>query len=155
MAKSIPYFPFYAQDWLENEVIFDMSLEEEGAYIRLLASMWSRGGSIPDKVQFCCNVLRCKPSKWKKIKAVLIENGCIFEREGRLFNPRLSEELKLFSEKNAKKSEKKKEYWREKLKEIFGYEDDIFKLLNILFTTKNHIGCFLNKVWIAFKLIII
>jgi len=58
MAKTAPFFPFYVDDWLEDEAIFDIGLECEGAYIRLLAAMWKRGGSIPDKQNWCCNILR-------------------------------------------------------------------------------------------------
>jgi len=40
MAKTAPYFPFYVDDWLDSDEVFDMGLECEGAYCRLLAIMW-------------------------------------------------------------------------------------------------------------------
>lgn len=41
-----PAFQFYAGDWLSSQRVALMSLEEEGAYIRLLAFCWQHG-SIP------------------------------------------------------------------------------------------------------------
>lgn len=45
--KPPPAFQFYAADWLADANVQLMTLEEEGAYIRLLAYCW-REGSIPD-----------------------------------------------------------------------------------------------------------
>lgn len=42
-----PAFQFYASDYLSSSKVQKMSLEEEGAYIRLLAYSW-QDGSIPD-----------------------------------------------------------------------------------------------------------
>ena len=39
---SLPHFPFYASDWLAGTI--DMSAEERGAYIQLLALSWDRDG---------------------------------------------------------------------------------------------------------------
>lgn len=44
--KSSPCFQFYAADYLADENVVLMTLEEEGAYIRALAYCW-REGSIP------------------------------------------------------------------------------------------------------------
>lgn len=44
--KSPPAFQFYAADWLADENVTMMTLEEEGAYVRALAYCW-REGSIP------------------------------------------------------------------------------------------------------------
>lgn len=44
--KAPPAFQFYAADYLADEQVQLMSLEEEGVYIRLLAYCW-REGSIP------------------------------------------------------------------------------------------------------------
>lgn len=45
MNKS-PAFQFYPSDWLGSQRVSLMTLEEEGAYIRLLAYCW-RHGSLP------------------------------------------------------------------------------------------------------------
>ncbi len=85
MATS--YFKFYPDDWLDSDSIFEMTLEEEGAYIRLLAAMWKLGGSIADSQKRICNILRCRPAKWKKIRAALVDEfGVIKSIDGRLVN---------------------------------------------------------------------
>lgn len=37
----LPYFKFYAADWLSG--VLGLTLEEQGAYIRLLAWSWEKG----------------------------------------------------------------------------------------------------------------
>lgn len=47
MANSTrPWFPFNARDWLCDEQVMLMSLETQGAYVRLLCLQWENG-SIP------------------------------------------------------------------------------------------------------------
>src|SRR5215471_18539601 len=44
-----PAFQFYAKDWLSSKKIVTMTLEEEGAYIHLLAHCWdSQDCTLPD-----------------------------------------------------------------------------------------------------------
>jgi len=116
MANSAPYFPFYADDWLDDERIFDMSLECEGAYIRILAAMWKRDGMLPDKENLCCNILRCRPAKWKKIRKTLLDSGVIQLENERLFNERLTQELQLFNEKSKKNVENANKRWSKETK---------------------------------------
>ena len=112
MSKSSPYFPFYPTDWLDSHQIFNYTLEQEGAYIRLLSAAWKMGGGLPDNDRWICNVLRCKPSQWKRIKAVLFaEDGAFYLENDQWFNPRLSEELKLFRQKSQKNVENANKRW--------------------------------------------
>ncbi len=81
------YFKFYPSDWLESDSIFMMTLEQDGAYIRLLAAMWKNGAVINDDPKLICNILRCSPAKWRKLRAALVEDlGVIEEKNGKLFN---------------------------------------------------------------------
>lgn len=112
MSKSSPYFPFYPTDWLDSHQIFNYTLEQEGAYIRLLSAAWKMGGGLPNNDRWICNVLRCKPSQWKRIKAVLFaEDGAFYLENEQWFNPRLSEELKLFRQKSQKNVENANKRW--------------------------------------------
>jgi len=90
-----PYFPFYAQDWLEDVRIFGLSLESEGAYIRLLAAMWVRGGSVPDDDKWLCNSLRCTKARLKAVRAALIEseNPLLTAADGVIFSVELREKF--------------------------------------------------------------
>lgn len=118
MSRTAPYFPFYPDDWLDDENIFDMGLECEGAYIRLLAAMWKRDGFIPDSPVLCCNVLRCGKSKWGKIREQLINFGVIKSIDNQLFNERLTKELQIFNKKCKKNSENANKRWSQLYKTV-------------------------------------
>lgn len=49
MTKT-PSFQFYPSDWLSSQRVQLMSLEEEGAYVRLLCYCWNHG-RIPDDME--------------------------------------------------------------------------------------------------------
>ena len=114
MAKTAPYFPFYVDDWLDSDDVFEMSLEERGAYITLLAAMWKRGGSVKDDQRLVCHILGCRPAKWKKIRAKLEGDlGVIFSENGQLFNKRLSKEFQKLCKKSQKSRESANKRWQE------------------------------------------
>lgn len=93
-----PAFQFYAAEYLADEHVQLMTLEEEGAYIRLLAFCW-REGSIPQDITALSRL--CKGASTTVLTTVVkrfkpIENG------QRLVHPRLENERK------------KQQEWREK-----------------------------------------
>lgn len=47
--NECPYFPFYARDWLTDEKVSLMTMEQVGVYITLLANNWI-SGSIPGDI---------------------------------------------------------------------------------------------------------
>ncbi len=53
-------FPFYAEEWLADEHVQSMTLEEEGAYIRALSCCW-RAGSIPSDLALLSSCARPLP----------------------------------------------------------------------------------------------
>lgn len=66
MNKS-PAFQFYAAEWLADEKVSLMTLEEEGAYIRLVAYCW-REGSIPADAEMLSRL--CKGASTTSIRVV-------------------------------------------------------------------------------------
>lgn len=93
-----PAFQFYAAEYLADEHVQLMTLEEEGAYIRLLAFCW-REGSIPKAIGALSRL--CKGASTTVLTTVLkrfkpTDNG------ERLVHPRLDAERK------------KQQDWREK-----------------------------------------
>jgi uncharacterized protein YdaU (DUF1376 family) len=49
MAGKDPAMPFYVNDWLSSAKVTCMTLEQQGAYVRLLCHCWaSQNASIPD-----------------------------------------------------------------------------------------------------------
>lgn len=57
---ALPWFAFYARDWLASSTVARLTLEEEGAFIRLLAHGWEMDG-IPADRRELATLLRLKP----------------------------------------------------------------------------------------------
>lgn len=91
-----PAFQFYAKDWLSSKKIVTMTLEEEGAYIHLLAHCWdSPDCTLPDDDSELAHLSRMG-ERWfnggsVKLRACFIAHP---KKPGRLFNARLLEEQK-------------------------------------------------------------
>lgn len=56
MSQKSPAFQFYPQDYLSSARVAEMTLEEEGAYIRLLCYCWTTG-SIPADAERCARLV--------------------------------------------------------------------------------------------------
>lgn len=86
MAKD-PAFLFYSQAWLEGTA--EMTLEEKGMYIDLLANQHQKG-SLPTEPKRLCKLARCGEDEflkiWPDISFKFKQNG-----DGRLVNRRLTE----------------------------------------------------------------
>jgi|GEM_PF-6974428 len=100
MKDKSPAFQFYAADYLADEAVQLMSLEEEGAYIRLIAFCW-REGSIPADPKLLSRL--CKGASADVIEQVTQ----VFEPDpdmpGRLIHPRLEKEReKQFANREAR-----------------------------------------------------
>ena len=101
MNKS-PAFQFYAADYLADERVQLMTLEEEGAYIRLLATCW-REGSIPsDEIKLS---RLCKGANTTVVRVVA---ECFYQSPTdplRLLHKRLEAEREKQREWKSKSSE--------------------------------------------------
>lgn len=99
---SIPYFPLYVTDYEADTA--HLSLEEDGAYNRLLRLCWRTPGcSIPDDPKWIMRRLRVSPEEFDAVVALVIEEFFKSEK-GRLFSPRLREEFEKTSETFQKRS---------------------------------------------------
>jgi uncharacterized protein YdaU (DUF1376 family) len=56
MNNKSPAFQFYPQDYIASPRVAEMTLEEEGAYIRLLCYCWT-AGSIPSDPERCARLV--------------------------------------------------------------------------------------------------
>lgn len=85
MAK-LPYYPFYVDDFDQDDKVRDMEFSEIGLYILCLNEAW-RAGSLPDDFEQVAIDIRRKPSKvevlWGKVRACFVLNEA-----GRLVNPK-------------------------------------------------------------------
>ena len=85
MPKS-PAFQFYAADWLADENVELMTLEEEGAYIRALSYCWREGSLPADKEKLSRLLKGCS------MQTLTTVQGCfvVGSNDGsRLVHPRL------------------------------------------------------------------
>lgn len=99
MASS-PAFSFYAKDFLAGTAT--MSLEEVGAYVKLLAYQWD-AGSIPDSPRERTRILGCTAGQqrvvWLKLAAKFTQVGDAYQ------NPRLEEERRKQIERRQRLSD--------------------------------------------------
>lgn len=97
-----PAFQFYPNDWLSSAKVTLMSLEQQGAYMRLLAFDWT-GNGIPDDDEELAGLSLMRQG-WFKGGSVLVRRcfGPHPTRPGFLTNPRLQTERE------------KQEKWRKK-----------------------------------------
>ncbi len=95
VSNKPPAFQFYPQDYLASSRVAEMTLEEEGAYIRLLCYCWSIG-SIPSDPERC---------------AKLAGKGCTIETATnvqRAFNERSTDGQRLLHDRLEKERENQK-----------------------------------------------
>jgi len=108
MGKS-PAFQFYAAEYLADENVALMSLEEEGAYIRALAYCW-REGSIPANEEKLSRLL-----KGASTTVVRVVANCFHQSptdDQRLVHGRLEverEKQRIWKEKSAEGGKKSAE----------------------------------------------
>jgi len=93
MAKS-PAFQFYAADFLTDTA--EMTDQEVGVYIRLLAHQWVNG-SIHSDPKRLCSIATSLLDVWQHISYKFVEG-----EDGRLRNPRL-EKTRTLQEENREK----------------------------------------------------
>jgi uncharacterized protein YdaU (DUF1376 family) len=105
---ELHWFPLYVTDWLTSRSVTAMLPEQEGAYLRLLIQAWGDGSAEPrleDDARKLAAWSRLG-NRWKKLgPAVRAE---FVERDGMLFNLRLSEVWQEQQKKHATASTKAK-----------------------------------------------
>lgn len=82
MDKPI-WMPFYVADYLADT--HHLSTLQHGAYMLMLMSAWTRGGSLPADDVHLAGITRLGPLLWRKHKAVLMpffdeQDGCLVQK---------------------------------------------------------------------------
>ena len=87
---TLPYFPMYPTDFEADTS--HLTLEEDGAYNRLLRLMWMTSGcSLPDDDAWVMRRMRVDSDTFERVVRVVIDE--FFTRKaGRISNPRLAKE---------------------------------------------------------------
>jgi uncharacterized protein YdaU (DUF1376 family) len=81
----------YPDDWIAGTV--ELTLEEEGAYFRLCALVYSKGSPIPDNDRWLAGMCRVSTRRWRALRQALLEKGKIEIRNGRIHQLRCEREL--------------------------------------------------------------
>lgn len=97
MTKTSPWFKFDSSAYLIGTEA--LSLEEQGAYVRLLANMYDRDGPLPNDDEVVARMLGGNVRRWRRIKAALINAGKIKITASGIINDRAMREI---SERRAK-----------------------------------------------------
>lgn len=93
---TTPYMQFYPADYLADTMY--LSLEEHGAYLKLLMCMWRADGWLPDDDKKICMMLGITPKKWASIREG-ISSFFIYEN-GKFSQKRLLAELRATRKKS-------------------------------------------------------
>ncbi len=101
---------FYADDWLSGPM--DLSIDEEGAYIRVCALIYSKGRSIPDNERWLAGMCRVSTRRWRKLRHGLIDKGKITVMDGWIHQQRCEFELNRMAERSQKQAENVAKRWR-------------------------------------------
>jgi len=104
MNKS-PYIPFYPDSYLADTIL--LSLEDQGAYVRLWSLMWLHGGSLADDDSLIAKLLGIHVNKWRKIQSNLLahlvyDSECNLSIKGLQDCYEASERKRRVNSKNAK-----------------------------------------------------
>lgn len=96
---SLPYFPMFPTDF--EAKTSHLTLEEDGAYNRLLRLMWMTPGcSLPDDDAWIMRRMRVDADTYERVVRVVIEEFCDREN-GRVSNAKLT---RIFAESEARHS---------------------------------------------------
>jgi uncharacterized protein YdaU (DUF1376 family) len=100
-TDRLPYMPWYVDDWLSSDTITGFSVEQEGAYARLLMRAWKQPGcSLPNDDAILARFSRLG-SRWRKVGRPIID-ACFVRENGRLVNLKQREIWREVQEKSAK-----------------------------------------------------
>jgi uncharacterized protein YdaU (DUF1376 family) len=91
MADRFPWFPFYAADWRLSRSVRAMTPEQRGGYVELLCVAWDDGmaePSLPTDDASLAKLSELGPKRWAKVGPAI--RACFIERDGRIYNERLS-----------------------------------------------------------------
>lgn len=109
-----PFFQFFPKDWITKTV--GLSLEQEGAYIRLLVAARTTSDdwcSLPDDDTVLARIVGVGRRKWLTLRTSLV--GIHFHNVGgRLVHPRLLEEAEIQRERRVQATDAGKESWRKR-----------------------------------------
>lgn len=78
MPRRLPHFDFYAWDWANDERVKLLSLEEQGAFLRVLIAMWQWSAKhetvdLPNDDRFLAAQVGVDLERWQRLRTALID----------------------------------------------------------------------------------
>lgn len=100
---GLTFSKFYPGDW-RGGTLFQLTVEEEGMYIRSCAYMWDTGECIPGDDRHASRLLNVQIQRYQKLMGALIEKGKMTRGQGVIFNERVLEEISEFQRQSGHQS---------------------------------------------------
>ncbi|WP_375640817.1 DUF1376 domain-containing protein [Bartonella sp. AA168HLJHH] len=97
MSNGMPWIRFHLYDWISGTN--GMTSEQRGVYITLLVCMYEKKEPLKTDFQTLARVCHCSQKKFAAIVEYLMRNNKLVETDNGLWNTRVEEELKDFSDK--------------------------------------------------------
>lgn len=109
-STKSPAFQFYPKDFLTDSRVRYMSMTERGIYITLLSMCWTDDGLPSDLVKLAhdCGM---KAGQFQRLWDSGVLHECFYEKNGRLYNPRLDKERKIQSEYRRRQTDNANKRW--------------------------------------------
>lgn len=101
---SFPYMKFYQNEYLADTT--HLTTIEHGAYMLLLMVMWRNGGSLPNDDAKLARYAKLTAGQWARIRQTILE--FFEERDGHIFQGRLTEELEAVRQLSQRQSQNAK-----------------------------------------------
>lgn len=89
---GLTFAKFFAADW-RGGTLYQLTVDEEGMYIRSCAYMWDTGECIPGDDRLASRLLNVQIQKYQKLMGALLEKGKMTRGQGVIFNERVLEEI--------------------------------------------------------------
>ena len=107
-----PYMPFYVDDWLSSDTVESFTLEQQGAYILLLARQWKApDGKLPKDEKLLARWSRLG-ARWRTVGRPIIRK-CFVERGDGLVNPRCRALWETLKQKSRKAKDAAEIRWEQ------------------------------------------
>lgn len=106
--EKAPAFQFYPKDFLTDGRVAAMSLEECGAYIKLLCICWTES-ALPTEPKRLAQMIGCTPAAFARVWPAI--RPCFSEGDGVLRHGRLDKERQKKADFNARQKAKAERRW--------------------------------------------
>jgi uncharacterized protein YdaU (DUF1376 family) len=106
------WFPLYVDDWLASDAVDAFTLEQQGAYLRLLLRQFTAAdGTLPRDARELARISKLG-DRWRKVGAPIIAR-CFVEHGEGLVNLRCRAEWERARDKSAKAAKAGRKRWKQ------------------------------------------